>query len=186
MSDEVMTAELAPKPGIVLPWWVLLLQGIAATVIGILLVTKTGVTTVTLVYFIGWWWLVGGVFELASLFMDRTAWGWKLFSGLLSLFAGAYVIASPLLGAAVIVGTATLLLGINGIIIGVADIVRSFQGAGWGKGVLGLLSAGLGAVIAFNFVSFAPTLPWLWGVFAIVFGIMGIVGAFAAKKAQSA
>ena len=126
-----------------------------------------------------------GLFELGSLFVDRTAWGWKLFSGIISVIAGGYIIAAPLLGAAVVVGIATLILGINGMIIGVVDIVKAFQGAGWGKGALGVLSFVIGAVIAFNFTSFMLALPWVWGLFMAIFGIAAIVMAFQIKKTQA-
>ena len=167
------------------PWWVTLIQGLAAVVIGGLLMFQTAPTTVVLVLFIGWWWLISGLFELGSLFVDRTAWGWKLFSGIISVIAGGYIIAAPLLGAAVVVGIATLILGINGMIIGVVDIVKAFQGAGWGKGALGVLSFVIGAVIAFNFTSFMLALPWVWGLFMAIFGIAAIVMAFQIKKTQA-
>jgi uncharacterized membrane protein HdeD (DUF308 family) len=181
MSDAV-----APQAGTAaFPWWVLLLQGIAAVVIGGLLMVQTVPTTIILVLFFGWWWLISGIFEIVSIFFNREQWGWKLFTGLLSVLAGGYIIAAPLLGAAVVVGVATLLLGINGMIIGVVDIIKAFQGAGWGKGILGALSFVIGAVIAFNFTSFMVALPWVWGLFAIAFGIAAIAGSFVARKAQA-
>jgi len=183
MTDQAAMSE--SKAGFAFPWWALLIQGIAATLLGLLLIAYPARATITLVYFIGWWWIVSGIFELGSLFVDRTAWGWKLFSGILGLLAGAYIVGAPLIGTAIVLGTVTLLLGINGMILGVVDIVRAFQGAGWGKGALGALSFILGAVIAFNFTEFASALPWVWGVFAVIFGIAAIVGSFSAKKAQA-
>ena len=165
------------------PWWVTLIQGIAAVIIGALLIFSPVTTTVALVYFIGWWWLISGIFELGSLFVDRTAWGWRVFTGIISIFAGGYIIAAPLIGAVVVVGVATLLLGINGMIIGVVDLIKAFQGAGWGKGLLGLFSLVIGAVIAFNFTAFMIAMPWVWGVFAAVFGVAAIFMAFQQRKA---
>ena len=188
MADATMGSQSTSrtKAFVGVPWWATLIQGIAALIIGLLLMTQPIVTTVTLVYFIGWWWLISGIFEIGTLFVDRTAWGWRLFTGLLSILAGGYIIAAPLIGAVVVVGVATLLLGINGMIIGVVDIIKAFQGAGWGKGALGVLSFVLGAVIAFNFTTFMAALPWVWGLFAIVFGIAAIVMAFQARKTPAA
>jgi uncharacterized membrane protein HdeD (DUF308 family) len=183
MSD--MTANTAVKEGRLVPWWVVLIQGIAALIIGMLLIFSPARTTVVLVYFFGWWWLISGIFELGSLFVDRTAWGWKLFTGILSILAGAYIIAAPLIGAVIVVGVATLLLGINGMIIGVIDIVKAFQGAGWGKGALGVLSFIIGAVIAFNWTTFMVALPWVWGIFAVAGGIAAIVMSFQLRKAEA-
>jgi uncharacterized membrane protein HdeD (DUF308 family) len=181
MSDTVVAVSARSS----MPWWVTLIQGIAAVVIGGLLMFQTVSTTVVLILFFGWWWLISGIFEIGSIFVDRTAWGWRLFTGLLSIVAGAYIIGSPLLGSVVVVGVATLILGINGMIIGVVDIIKAFQGAGWGKGLLGALSFVVGAYIAFNFEKFLLVLPWVWGLFAAAFGIAAIVMAFQIKKTQA-
>jgi uncharacterized membrane protein HdeD (DUF308 family) len=169
----------------IFPWWATLIQGIAALIIGVLLIMSPARTTVALVYFIGWWWLISGIFELGSLFVDRTAWGWRVFTGILSIIAGGYIIAAPFIGAVVVVGVATLLLGINGMIIGVVDLIKAFQGAGWGKGVLGAFSLIIGAVIAFNFTSFMLALPWVAGFFVLVFGVFAIFGAFQQRKLEA-
>jgi len=183
MADA--TANVVVAKGQLVPWWLPLVQGIAAVVIGLLLIFMPAKTTVVLVLFLGWWWLISGIFEIGSIFVDRTAWGWRLFTGLLSVLAGAYIIGAPLVGAAVVVGIATLMLGINGMIIGIADIIKATQGAGWGKGVLGVLSFIFGAVIAFNFTSFMLALPWIWGIFAVAGGIAAIVMAFQLRKIEA-
>jgi uncharacterized membrane protein HdeD (DUF308 family) len=181
MTDA--TAPVAAK--FVYPWWAVLIQGIAAVVVGGLLMLQPAATTVILVLFFGWWWLISGIFEIGSIFVDRTAWGWRLFTGLLSIFAGIYIIASPLLGTVIVVGVATLILGINGMIIGFVDIIKAFQGAGWGKGLLGVLSLVVGAYIAFNVSTFMLILPWVWGLFAAAFGIGAIIMSFQIRKTQA-
>jgi uncharacterized membrane protein HdeD (DUF308 family) len=172
MSDSTMSA--AAGQGRLMPWWLVLIQGIVAVVVGLFLIFQTVPTTILLVTFFGWWWLISGIFEIGSLFVDRTAWGWRLFTGVLSVLAGIYIIGAPLVGTVVVVGVATLLIGINGMIIGVVDIIKAAQGAGWGKGVLGVLSLIIGAVIAFNFTSFMSALPWVWGVFAVLGGVSAV------------
>ncbi|MEI7815422.1 MAG: DUF308 domain-containing protein [Coriobacteriia bacterium] len=180
-----MTDVAAPSAAkSVYPWWAVLIQGIAAVVIGGLLMLQPAATTVVLVLFFGWWWLISGVFELGSLFVDRTAWGWRVFTGLLSIVAGGFIIGNTLLGAVAFLAAATLILGINGMLIGVVDIIKASQGAGWGKGLLGALSLVVGAYIAFNFEKFMIVLPWVWGLFAAAFGIGAIIMSFQIKKAQ--
>jgi uncharacterized membrane protein HdeD (DUF308 family) len=183
MTDTAVAAPAA-KPEF--PWWLLLVQGIVALVVGGMLMMSPARTTVFLVQIFGWFWLFQGVFALGSLFVDRTAWGWRLFSGLLSIWAGAYIIGSPYMGAAIFVGVATLILGINGIIIGVVDLMKAFKGGGWGVGFLGALSLVIGIAIAFNLVAYAAVLPWVWGLFAIISGVMAIVSSFQLKKASAA
>lgn len=178
MTDVATAPAQRPTGTSGFPWWLVLVQGIAALVVGVMLVLKPGVTTVVLVQLFGWYWLFAGVFQLLSLFVDRTQWGWRVTSGLLSIVAGAYIIGSPLLGAAVFLGVATLLLGINGALIGIADLVKATHGGGWGIGVLGVLSIVIGGAIALNFPRYMLALPWIWGIFAIIGGVVAIVGSF--------
>jgi uncharacterized membrane protein HdeD (DUF308 family) len=188
MTDTA-TASSAPQASAATagsyPWWAVLVQGIAAVIIGVMLLTTPISTTVALIYFIGWYWIISGIFELGSLFWNREMWGWKLFSGILGVVAGGYIVAAPFIGAIIVVGTITLLLGINGMVIGVIDIVKAFQGAGWGKGILGAFSLIIGAVIAFNVTTFAVAMPWIWGVLGIGFGIAAIVMSFRLRKATA-
>src|SRR5690242_6668938 len=84
------------------PWWVVLLEGIAGVIIGICLLISPGMTTLVLVQFLGFYWLFCGILSLVSLFVDRTAWGWKLVGGILGIIAGLIVIRHPLWSAVLI------------------------------------------------------------------------------------
>src|SRR5215469_16393579 len=76
-------------------WWLLLLQGIALVIIGILLWLETGITLFTLVLFTGIYWLIGGIFDLVRVFTDRTGWGWRLVAAIVGVVAGIVVIRHP-------------------------------------------------------------------------------------------
>ena len=167
------------------PWWALLIQGIAAVVIGGLLIARPASTTLVLVVFLGWWWLISGIFDIISLFWNRAQWGWKLVSGILGIIVGGFIIGAPLIGAASLLAAYALILGIGGVVYGVVDIVKAFQGAGWGRGVLGFFSVIFGLIIAFNLVPAAAALPWVFGIFGVAFGIAAIVMSFQVKKVQS-
>ncbi len=167
------------------PWWAVLIQGIAAVVIGGLLIAKPASTTLVLVLFLGWWWLISGIFDIISLFWNRSQWGWKLFSGILGILVGGFIIGSPLIGAASLLAAYALILGIGGVVYGIIDIVKAFQGAGWGRGVLGFFSVIFGLIIAGNLVPAAAALPWVFGIFGVAFGIAAIIMSFQLKKAQA-
>ena len=62
-----------------LPWWLILIEGILAIIIGILLFTSPVQTMAAIVVFLGLYWLIKGIFDIISMFVDHTAWGWKLF-----------------------------------------------------------------------------------------------------------
>lgn len=166
------------------PWWVLLVQGVTALIVGVLLFVAPVAATVGLVYFFGWYWLVTGAFTILSLLKDRTQWGWHLASGLLSVIAGVYIIGSPMIGAEIFVGVITILIGVNGVIIGAVDIGRAYRGGGWGIGALGVLSFVIGLAIALDFERFMGALPWLWAVLATAAGIASIYAAFRVRQGR--
>ena len=163
------------------PWWLVLINGIAALILGILLITSTGSTVLILVQFLGIYWLVSGIFQIVGLFIDSTAWGWKLFAGILGILAGIVILNHPLISPLVVGGTIVIIMGVQGIIFGIVGLIAAFQGGGWGAGIMGVLSVIFGIVLLFNPILGAAALPWVLGIFGIVGGIAGIIAAFRMK-----
>lgn len=164
-----------------MPWWVLLLQGIAALLMGLLLLAAPYGTVLFVVQFLGWYWLVSGIFEIVSIFLDSSLWGWKLLAGALGMLAGLAIINHPLWSAALLPTTLVWMMGFFGIVIGVSMLVQAFQGGGVGAGILGTLSILLGLLLLIHPFAGALALPWVFAVFAIAGGIAAIVMAFRMK-----
>ena len=168
-------------------WWVPLVMGIVALVFGVLLLAHPAETSVWVAWLIGIYWFISGVMNLISLFVDRTQWGWKLVLGILGIFAGMVVLdamsSTPL---AATVGLATIyvwVLGLQGVIFGVIQLIQAFQGAGWGIGILGVISVLFGWFLVVNPLPASLALPFVFGIFAIVGGIAAMVLAFRFKNA---
>lgn len=174
-----MEAEM--ENSVSLPWWLVLLEGIAAVIIGGLLLISPAATTIALVQFLGIYWLVSGIFSVVSIFIDSSMWGWKLFSGILGLIAGIMIVQNPLWSTLLVPTVLVIVLGIQGMIFGVIYLIMAFKGAGWGAGILGALSVILGVILMFRPFMAALALPWVFGVFAIVFGVIAIFQAFKMK-----
>jgi len=119
-----------------IPWWLVLIQGIAAIILGILLFTRPVATTIILIQFLGIYWLITGILSIISLLWDRTAWGWKLFSGILGVLAGLFIIENPLWSTLLVPTTLAWVLGFTGILMGIIQLIQAFRGAGWGAGIL--------------------------------------------------
>ncbi|MBI4675622.1 MAG: DUF308 domain-containing protein [Chloroflexi bacterium] len=180
-----MSAAVATLQKSVLPWWVVLIEGIAVLILGVLLITNTAATLVTLVTFLGAWWLVQGIMDIVGIFIDHTAWGWKLFSGILGIIAGLIILQHPIWSTLLVPTVLVSLLGFMGLVMGAVGIVRAFQGDGWPAAVLGLVSILFGLFLIFNpAVTGLFALPLVLGVFAIVGGIIAIFGAFRIRSAQ--
>jgi uncharacterized membrane protein HdeD (DUF308 family) len=72
-------------------WWVFLLQGIAALLLGLMLLTSPGATLLTLVTFLGFYW--SGVLSLVQMFVDRSVpWIWSLLIGIMGIAAGILIV----------------------------------------------------------------------------------------------
>lgn len=168
-------------------WGVPLVMGILAVVIGLLLISHPAETSIWIAWLVGIYWFVGGVMYLVMMALDPTQWGWKLALGLLGIFAGVVVMDAmsdkPLLATIGLASIYVLILGIQGVIYGIVQVVHGFKGAGWGTGILGALSVVLGALLVTNAVEAALVLPWAFGLLAIVGGIAAIVLAFRLKNA---
>lgn len=165
-------------------WWIFLLEGIAAIIIGILLFTDTEQTVFTLVLFLGIWWFITGIIDLITIFFDRTAWGWRLVSGILGIIAGLIIIRHPMWSALLVPATLAWVLGIFGIVIGIMALVRAFQGEGIGTGILGVLSLVLGLwLLGADFGMQVAIVVYGAAIWAIIMGIVAIVWAFRVRAA---
>jgi uncharacterized membrane protein HdeD (DUF308 family) len=163
------------------PWWLVLLEGTAMLIVGILLLIKPGMTTLVFVQFVGIYWLISGIFQIIGIFLDRSLWGWKLFAGILGILAGIIVVRHPIWSPVVLTSTLIIILGILGVIYGGIGLYQAFKGAGWGAGILGALSIFFGIYFLANIGQAALVLPWVIGVLAVVGGIAVIVLAFRLK-----
>lgn len=169
------------------PWWVILIQGIALLVLGFLFLTAPAATLVSVIWILGLYWLIGGIMDIVSIFINKTAWGWKLFSGIIGIVAGVLIMNHPLWSAVLVPSTLIIIFGVMGIVIGVIGIVRAFQGDGWGAGLVGVFSILFGLVLLGNamFVG-VVALPILLGIVGLLGGAVSIWQSFQVKKAQGA
>jgi uncharacterized membrane protein HdeD (DUF308 family) len=162
------------------PWWLLLMGGILNIIIGILLLTNPAKTTIAFAWVLGLYWLVQGILTLVGMFLDHSAWGWKLFMGILGILAGIVVMRHPIASAVVLPAILVLLLGIQGVIVGGISLVLAFKGGGWGAGLLGAVSIVFGIILILNYANLATVLTFIWivGIFAIAGGLVQIYHAF--------
>lgn len=160
------------------PWWVILIEGIALVILGLLWLANPGATTVVFVFMLGLYWLVAGLFKIVSIFLDHSMWGWKLFAGIIGILAGILIIQAPLWSSVIVGSTLIIILGIQGLIFGGIGIYQAFKGAGWGTGILGAVSIIFGIYLLANIGAATFVLPWVLGILSLVGGVAVIVLAF--------
>ena len=177
-----MTAEVIGRERIAgVPWWLVLLQGISLLILGVLFVIAPGMTSEIVVQFLGIYWFVIGIFGIVSIFVDNSLWGWKLFSGILGIIAGLIIMQHPIWSPLVVGNVLVIILGVEGIIIGVVHLIQSFQGAGWGMAILGIVSVIIGILLLTNVWAFTFALPLALGILALIGGVISIIAAFQMK-----
>lgn len=167
------------------PWWLVLLEGIAAVIAGILLLIAPGTTTFVLVQVLGFYWFFAGVLELVSLCVDRTFWGWKLLLGIVGVLAGLVVIRHPLWSAVLVPTLLVIFMASVAIIEGLVKLIQAFLGGGAGAAVLGASGLVIGVILFSAPVIAAFFLPFVVGIFTLIGGVAAIVAAFQLRSAPS-
>jgi uncharacterized membrane protein HdeD (DUF308 family) len=186
VSTSSSASEMASKAR---PWWLLLLQGGFTLLIGAVLLwapAKTQIDTYQLlVALLGIYWLVGGFMDLIHMFTDHTGWGWKLFMGIISIMAGAYILMYPIAAALALPKIFVLILGIWGVMQGAVALILAFKGGGWGLGILGVVGIFFGLLLMGNYMMPGMGLTFIWvaAIWAVMGGIMMMVQAFRQRSA---
>jgi uncharacterized membrane protein HdeD (DUF308 family) len=168
-------------------WWLVLLNGIAKLVLGLLLVTDPGMTLTVLVQFLGAYWLVSGIFAIVGIFVQesKAGWVWNLIAGLIGVLAGIAVLNHPMLSGIFVSSVIASWLAIMAIIVGAIRIMQALRGDGWAMGVWGVVNVIFGLLLLQNPFGGAQALAMVIGVFAIVGGAYVIWAAFRVRGAVS-
>ena len=164
-------------------WWVFLLEGIAAIIFGLLLITNPASTLVVLVVFLGFYWLFVGVLELVRVFVDSSVpWYWSLLIGVLGIVAGIIVLKHPLFAAIVLPTAIVVWLGILGIVLGVFAMIGGFTGGGVGSFIFGLINFIIGLILLGSPMMAALAVPLVFGILLLVEGVILIIWAFRVRR----
>jgi uncharacterized membrane protein HdeD (DUF308 family) len=155
------------------PWWLVLLEGLTALIIGIYLFISPAPTVIILVAILGWYWLITGILTLVTLFMDRTNATWRALSAILGIAAGIVVIGHPLWSAAIVPGTLVILAGVLGVCFGFISLFWALK-EGWGAAVMGVLSIIFGLLLIGSPLIGIAILVYLLGALGIAGGLASI------------
>ncbi len=158
--------------------YALLFSGIASLVFGLLLFTQTTAALAIIMLLVGLMWFIQGVFDLMSIFIDKSEWGWKLFGGVIGIAAGLLVLKNPIESTAVMPAVIAWLMGLFGLLIGISSLIDAFLGGGWGSGVFGVVSILIGLLFLFNSLVTGQVLVWILALLLVIQGVLGIYYAY--------
>lgn len=157
------------------PWWLVLIQGIAALFLGIAFLAAPYYTLLLAVTFVGAYWFVSGILGLVSLAVDKSHAGWKILTGILGIIAGIIILVYPVYSTILLPTMLVIFIGVWGLIIGGTHLAQAFGTKDWGMAVIGILAVIIGVIlIAYPLIT-AALLPFIFGTLGVVFGIATIV-----------
>ena len=148
------------------PWWLLLVMGIAAFVIGAILLwapAKTKADTYQLlIAFLGIYWLISGIADIISMFTDHAGWGWELFMGIVSIIAGGYILMYPVAAGRGATQDHGSDAGLLGLMQGIILLFMAFKGGGWGAGIMGVVAIIFGIILMGEYGKLGSGLMMIW------------------------
>jgi uncharacterized membrane protein HdeD (DUF308 family) len=160
-------------------WWIFLLQGLAGIILGFFLLTEPAATLVALTTLLGFYWLFQGVLSLVQVFVDRSIPQiWSLLTGVVGILAGLFVLRHPLVAALTVPTLIVIILGVQGLIMGLLEIISGFKGGGIGSFILGAINLLVGLLLLSSPVAAALAVPFVFGVLLLAQGIGLIIWAF--------
>lgn len=166
-------------------WWIVLLEGIAAFILGLYLIISPVKAVILIATAVGLYLLVMGVLALIDAFTHESpSRGWKAVSGIAGIIGGILVIMKPLFGAALIPSILILYLAILCLIHGLTQLISGIRGAGSEAVGVGVLSIVLSAILFIAFPLVVAVLPFLLGICGIIGGILLAVMAFRIRPQQ--
>ncbi len=158
------------------PWWVVLLEGIIAILVGLFLIYRPAITTIILIQFLGIFWLAEGVLSVVGALIFSGNRIWKLLSGVLSVIAGIFILMYPIYSPIIVLTLFVIFIGVWAIINGAVKIALAVKGGGWGTGIIGILTIILGLLLLSDSLIGTLSLPWVFGFFFIIGGIGAVIG----------
>ncbi len=186
MAEPDTTMNAVTADAQLFPWWIFLLWGLLTIFVGLAFLLSPGITMELFVTFLGAYWLVGGIFMIAGLFINRANMGMKILLSVINIIAGILILAYPLFSTIFVFAFLILFLGFWAIFIGAVHIYHGFTAKDPGNGVLGAISIVFGALLLAKPFVAVVLLPYVAGGFCLVSGLTTLYLAFIAKKAAEA
>jgi uncharacterized membrane protein HdeD (DUF308 family) len=179
-------SSYAGGTGEALPWGLVLVEGIVAALLGLVLLVAPGASLVFLVWLLGIYLLIAGIFRIVGIFLDASSWGWKLAAGILSLIAGLAILSNPLWSTTLASTWLVILVGFLALLQGAAGLVVALQGGGWGMGALSVLGILLGLFLVINPLIGVATLTFILAIFMLIGGVGAVLQAFRMRRGAPA
>ncbi|HHX65496.1 MAG TPA: hypothetical protein GX702_11470 [Chloroflexi bacterium] len=165
-------------------WWALLIQGIAAIIIGAIVLLTTALSSVVLLQILGWYWLIVGVLRAVGGAGGETRSTQRLVIGGLGIIVGLAAVIYPLWSAIALPTVILVLIGVYGMVEGLWSLYRAYNRKQAILGVLGVLSLALGILLILAPSSPLAILTNTLGLVALLGGIIAVALALLRRSRE--
>ena len=167
-------------------WWALALRALAAIILGILALSRPGITLAALLIVFGVYAMADGIFAVVAAIRgirEREQWGWMMFEGIVGIIAGAIALFWPHIGALALVWLVAGWALATGVLeIAAAVKLRKVMSGEWMLLLAGVLSIVFALIIASRPGLGILALVFWIGAYAIIYGVMTMVLAFEVRR----
>ncbi|MBN9141480.1 MAG: DUF308 domain-containing protein [Micrococcales bacterium] len=178
-------------------WWLVLLRGVFAVILGVLAFVWPVATAVAFVWVFAIYAIVDGVVNIVQAVSTRKTdptWGWLLTIGVVGLIAGIVVMIFPAAAGALALLVLLWIVAIWAIVSGIFGIPAAASIASGGAKVLGIVFSVLSILFGILLAILLFTTPqsaligliYVLGAYAVLAGIVLVVIAFQARSAANA
>ncbi len=167
-------------------WWALVLRGIMAVLLGVLALTRPGITLVVLIALVGSYLLIDGALAVAGAMRASRAgepWGPLLIEGVVDIGAGLAIFSWPALTLFALV----VFIGCRAVVKGILEVVTAIRlrkviSGEWLLALGGVVSIIFGVMVVMAPIAGAIVLAWWVGGYAFVFGLVLITLGFRLRR----
>jgi uncharacterized membrane protein HdeD (DUF308 family) len=179
-------SSYAGRTGEALPWGLVLVEGMVVALLGLILLVAPGASLVFLVWLLGIYLFIAGIFRIIGIFLDSSSWGWKLAAAILCLIAGLAILTNPLWSTTVASTWLVILVGFLAMLQGAAGLIVALQGGGWGMGALSVLGILFGLFLVINPLIGVAALTFILAIFMLIGGVGAVIQGFRMRREAAA
>ncbi len=167
-------------------WWLLVLRGIFATLVGIAFLLWPGLSLATAAVIFALFILVSGVVDIVTSIMSirkSSSWWLTMLLGVVQVAAGAYIAQRPGITLAVLI----LVIGFVLVVRGLFEFIAAFDFHGSMRALLivvGIITALAGVFVLRNPASGGLAFAWVIGLYGLIAGPIAIGLGIQAKHWQ--
>jgi uncharacterized membrane protein HdeD (DUF308 family) len=165
-------------------WWLVSVRGVLAVLFGLVALFSPMIVIFSLLTFFSFFVILSGVFIVTLAFLENNENKWmRVLEGLIFIITGAIVLFKPVSA----VGGLMILIAAWAIVSGIFFIVGAIRLRKVIQNEVlmilnGIISILFGIVLAMNLIDGAAAITMMFGIFAILSGIISIILSFKIKN----